>query len=451
MCAAPALAAWRQDISDPALFTFAAPIVVVASLLVRRGSERWHISVRDRAVDISLGLPVLALAVAAMVVLHLRVGPLYGALRLDVLLAAPIAAGMLLIWGTEQAWAFRREIAVLAVAWPWPYAVAAGTPVAELDRHLRSGSSALAQVLDAGGDVGQLAVPSALAVGVTCGIVAWLALPLRLWRRGVEALLFAVVGVTIASVGSAFGLVSASESRVAGRAIAIGAAAGAVGLVPLLAARSARLTPSGSSDDSVPARRPLGILGFAALTATAVAAIALGIAQPASGSLTDAYGRAGISALDERAPLEGWASLEVPAGCAVRAAAEAGDRVVGRRIIRTTTVSLDPGSADYRNCREALAPFVPAEETSHQDVRAGVVLETQRGPSFAGVRTAALVSWVWPVLDGSSTRYERVVIAGYADEPTALSDGELDQLVDHLQRVAGEQIAGRAGGVADEG
>jgi hypothetical protein len=124
----------------------------------------------------------------------------------------------------------------------------------------------------------------------------------------------------------------------------------------------------------------------------------------------------------------------------VRAAAATDASVAPWQIVRTTTMGLDPGFASYRGCREELAPFVPDASRSHQSIEDGVVVETQRGPAFTGLRTAALVSWMWPVVERDATRYERDVIAAYSAEPAALSDTEMAQIVASLQALASEQV-----------
>lgn len=131
-----ALAAADAPLRDPMLAVAAVPVIVAAAMLLLSGSERWHIDLRDGVVDIALGLPVLAIVAGALAVAEVRLGVLSHSLRVDLLLLAPAVAGLLLLWGTEQAWVFRREIAALPLAWPWPFAVALGPAIERADVHV---------------------------------------------------------------------------------------------------------------------------------------------------------------------------------------------------------------------------------------------------------------------------------------------------------------------------
>lgn len=375
-------------------------------------------------------------------------------LRVDLLLLAPAVAGLLLLWGTEQAWVFRREIAALPLAWPWPFAVALGPAIERADVHVIRAASRIGSQLGAPA-VDDLAAPSPLAVAATCLVAAWLAHPLRLWRRGVDAVAFASFGLAVAVAGRVVAAVADTMVGHGAQAIACVAAGLAVASVPAVAVRTAAADSGAARSDSAatglgPHRRGwLTLLTATIVSVAAVASAALVFSAPGDFALNDAYGRARFAPMGAQAVAPPWERMSVPDSCAVYAAAMHADPVVGRRVIRTHTVSLDPGASNYRNCREALAPFVPDAKRTRSDAPGGVELETQRGPAFTGVRTAALVSWVWPVLDGEHTRYERVVLAAYDENPSALSEHELDQVTDRLESEALALIAARVAAEAE--
>ena len=78
--------------------------------------------IRDRQLDVILGLPLLLVALFLITVIPVTSGPFYWALRLDVLsLALFVIAAVVLTCGVGWAWRMRAPLVVLLLTWPVLY------------------------------------------------------------------------------------------------------------------------------------------------------------------------------------------------------------------------------------------------------------------------------------------------------------------------------------------
>ncbi len=99
-------------------------IVLAGLVAVRRRAEP---DIHDRQLDYIIGLPLVAIALAMMIILPVRMSSLFWSWRLD-LLSLPIfvAGSISILFGVRALWRFRVPILFLILAWPLPYTVLIG-------------------------------------------------------------------------------------------------------------------------------------------------------------------------------------------------------------------------------------------------------------------------------------------------------------------------------------
>ena len=92
-------------------------LVAVRGLTPRRGPD-----IHDRFVDYVVGLPLLAIALAMLLILPVHASKYFWLWRLD-LLSLPlfVAGAIALVFGVRVLWHLRFPVAYLLVAWPLPY------------------------------------------------------------------------------------------------------------------------------------------------------------------------------------------------------------------------------------------------------------------------------------------------------------------------------------------
>jgi exosortase len=95
--------------------------VLIAAVRSRRRATEPDIE--DRQLDLIVGVPLLVSGLAGQLVLHHRLGDTYWLLRLDLLMLPLFAAGATaLLLGVRTMWRVRLGLALLAFAWPLPWA-----------------------------------------------------------------------------------------------------------------------------------------------------------------------------------------------------------------------------------------------------------------------------------------------------------------------------------------
>jgi hypothetical protein len=99
------------------------PVLAVLAAAARALAGDRGPEIHDRYLDYIVGLPLLATALAAMVLLPARLSVYFWYWRLD-LLALPLfcAGSISLVFGVRALWRFRGAILLLFVAWPLPFA-----------------------------------------------------------------------------------------------------------------------------------------------------------------------------------------------------------------------------------------------------------------------------------------------------------------------------------------
>lgn len=99
--------------------------VILAGLVA--GRRRREPDIHDRQLDYIIGLPLVAIALAMMIILPVRMSSLFWTWRLDLLSLPMFVAGSIsILFGVRALWRFRVPILFLMLAWPLPYTVLIG-------------------------------------------------------------------------------------------------------------------------------------------------------------------------------------------------------------------------------------------------------------------------------------------------------------------------------------
>lgn len=99
-------------------------LILAALVAVRRRREP---DIHDRQLDYIIGLPLVAIALAMMIILPVRMSSLFWTWRMDLLSLPLFVAGTIsILFGIRALWRFRVPILFLMLAWPLPYTIFIG-------------------------------------------------------------------------------------------------------------------------------------------------------------------------------------------------------------------------------------------------------------------------------------------------------------------------------------
>lgn len=107
---------------SPLAYLGLVPFIVLALAVARGLAPRDEPDINDRHVDYIIGLPLLLVALAAVLVLPLQQSTFFWLWRID-LLSLPffVAGAISLVFGIRALWQLRLPVAFLFLAWPVPF------------------------------------------------------------------------------------------------------------------------------------------------------------------------------------------------------------------------------------------------------------------------------------------------------------------------------------------
>lgn len=109
-------------LDSPLAYLGLVPLVSLALAVVVIRQSRDDHDIHDRQVDLLVGLPLVAVALLVVLVLPQRLGSEFWLMRLDVLSLPLFLAGLVaLLLGTRMVWRLRVPLAFLLAAWPLPW------------------------------------------------------------------------------------------------------------------------------------------------------------------------------------------------------------------------------------------------------------------------------------------------------------------------------------------
>jgi len=106
----------------PLAYVGLVPLIAGALAVMRRNPIRPEPPIADRQLDYIIGLPLIAVAMAINLVLPGQQSVLFWVRRMD-LISLPffVAGAVTLLFGTRILWRQKFAVAYLFLAWPWPY------------------------------------------------------------------------------------------------------------------------------------------------------------------------------------------------------------------------------------------------------------------------------------------------------------------------------------------
>jgi exosortase/archaeosortase family protein len=106
----------------PLAYVSLVPAIALALAVIRARPLKPEPPIYDRHVDYTIGLPLIAAAIAANELLPSRLSTMFWVYRID-LLTLPffVAGAVAIIFGSRVLWRQRLAIAFLFLAWPYPY------------------------------------------------------------------------------------------------------------------------------------------------------------------------------------------------------------------------------------------------------------------------------------------------------------------------------------------
>jgi exosortase/archaeosortase family protein len=112
------------NVDTPLAYIGLVPAIALALAAMRQRPTRGEPSIHDRQLDLIIGVPLIASAVAINVILPNRLSTMFWVWRID-LLSLPlfVAGAVSVIFGTRVLWRQKLAIAYLFLAWPLPYTV----------------------------------------------------------------------------------------------------------------------------------------------------------------------------------------------------------------------------------------------------------------------------------------------------------------------------------------
>jgi exosortase/archaeosortase family protein len=106
----------------PLAYVSLVPAIALALAAIRARPLKPEPAIHDRSVDYTIGLPLIAIAVAINLLLPSRWSTMFWVYRID-LFTLPffVAGAVTIIFGTRVMWRQKLAIAYLFLAWPYPY------------------------------------------------------------------------------------------------------------------------------------------------------------------------------------------------------------------------------------------------------------------------------------------------------------------------------------------
>lgn len=109
-------------LDSPLAYLGLVPFIALALALARGRATGAEPDIHDRHLDYIVGMPLLAAALGAMVLLPVRMSSQFWTWRLDLLSLPLFVAGTIAVtFGVRALWRVRAAVAFLALAWPVPY------------------------------------------------------------------------------------------------------------------------------------------------------------------------------------------------------------------------------------------------------------------------------------------------------------------------------------------
>jgi exosortase/archaeosortase family protein len=480
------LAAYRHSLAvlvdglggqTPLAYLGLVPLVVLGVCLVRGRPGTGELRLPHRQVDWMVGVPLLAGAELVAWILPERLSYAFWANRVDLLGLPLFVAGLVaLLFGARVLHRVRLPIALLVLAWPYPWqrhvdGLLAGT-TALSRRGVRLAAARLPAIDSAGGSVfhvGRGAERFTVEVGSACGgangavgfllVGGGIALASRgrapakgLWLLAgtVLVLVLNVVRiVAILGVGATAGERAAVEivHPVLGLVLLGVAAVAMIGLLPRfgLALGGPPRRPGGATS---PGRR----LTMTALVVVVASSGALGVANDGLARFdpfTDLHGAGTVPALTPARLAEtGWRA--VPYDRVNWAPQYFGAGATWTRYLLRTradvTTFLDVtdskdlstfSSYGLEACYRYHGYAVVSSRRVHVGAPAAGQAITFRNPTAAS--RWEIVSWVWPVR-GAAPRYERVVLLRTTGDSGTAAGGPRHDLVALARKIVASQV-----------
>ena len=109
-------------LDTPLAYLGLVPFMALGLAAMRGRPTRSEPDIHDRQVDIIIGLPLVAAATAAMLLLPERLSTLFWVYRIDLLSLPFFVAGVIcLVFGVRTLWRLRFPVGFLFLAWPVPF------------------------------------------------------------------------------------------------------------------------------------------------------------------------------------------------------------------------------------------------------------------------------------------------------------------------------------------
>ena len=109
-------------LDSPLAYLGLVPFIALALALARGRAAGAEPDIHDRHLDYIVGIPLLAAALGAMVLLPVRMSSQFWTWRMDLLTLPLFVAGTIAVaFGVRTLWRVRVAVAFLALAWPVPY------------------------------------------------------------------------------------------------------------------------------------------------------------------------------------------------------------------------------------------------------------------------------------------------------------------------------------------
>ena len=109
-------------LDTPLAYVGLVPLIAAGLALFNRYPRRPEPPINDRQLDVTLGVPLVAVAVLAGLVLPWRLGAMVWVNRIDLLFLPVFVTGaVVLLFGVRVAWRQKVALGYLILAWPWLY------------------------------------------------------------------------------------------------------------------------------------------------------------------------------------------------------------------------------------------------------------------------------------------------------------------------------------------